>query len=199
VEATQKLLTAGVALCGLAIVILSFLTWVRFEAEGAVAGRPTVVEISGIETSMWRDDESIDEHSAAPHGIGWCSCEVGFGDGYITAVLGLVLVALASVAALTDFTGRALIGGIAAALAALVVAGFNAFADWSALVSVTSAGTTVAAEGEVQWALYALLAAAALAAVLAAAGWVADWAYEKEEEYDYEPEDTSEGTGESWA
>lgn len=179
--------------------MLSFLTWVRFEAEGAIAGRPTVVEISGLDTSMWRDDESIDDHSTAPRGIGWCSCEVGFGDGYITAALGLALVALASAAALTEFTGRALLGAVAAALAALVAAGFNAFADWSALVSVTNAGTTVAAEGEVQWALYALLAAAALAAVLAAAGWVADWAYEEEEEYDYEDENGEEPTGgDSW-
>jgi hypothetical protein len=195
VELLRNLLVAGVALCGLAIVILSFLTWVRFETPA----ERVVVETSGIETSVWRDDESINERGAAPRGTGWCSCDAGFGDGYITAALGLALVALASLAALTAFTGRAVLAGVVVSLAALIVAGFNAFADWSALVSVTEAGTTAPTEGDVQPALYGLVAVSALAAVLCAGALVANWAYEDDEEYDYESEQAAEGTEEAWA
>lgn len=200
-EPVRSLLVAGVALCGLAIVILSFMTWVQFDAQEPLPTLSVNAKTNGLDTSIWRDDESLDEHVAAPHGIGWCSCEVGFGDGYLTAALGLMIVAASAVAAVTIFSGRALVVSTVAALATVVIAGFNAFADWSALVSVTDAGTTAAADGTVQFALYAIVAIAGLAAILSVGAWVVEKAYDYGEEYDYEDEFDDEESatgGDSW-
>jgi len=130
VEPVRSALIAGIAFCGLAVVILSFLPWVTFETRtnSQLPGSPEVsADFSGLDISRSRDIENITE-AEAPHAEGWCSCEVAAGDGYFTAALGLVLIASAGIARIG---GRPALGGGAAVLAALAavgVAGFDAVA-----------------------------------------------------------------------
>lgn len=186
-EPLRKLALAAVALLGLVIVVLSFMTWLEFESDNP---RPTSdedqvvsVELSGDETSVWRDLDTIgteidDEES------GWCSCRADFGDGYLTAALGVLLVALASAAAFTRVSGTAALAAVITSLAVVVIAGFNAFADWNATWLVGS--TPVIGKGDVQLALYGVVVAGAIAAILSVAAWAAEGELERDEEFDSE-------------
>ncbi len=188
-EAARSALIVGIAICGLAVVVLSFLPWVTFENRRPLPDVPTVsASFSGLDISRSRDIESIFD-ADAPHPEGWCSCDVAIGDGFFTAALGLLLVASAGVA---RFAGRYALGGAAAAAGAILVvalAGYNAVADWSAIVH--SANFPVTTDGTVQPALYALIAVGAIAAIDGSAVWTMSRgrAYEDEEEYDYGEED----------
>jgi len=200
VEPVRSALIAGIAFCGLAVVILSFLPWVTFETRtnSQLPGSPEVsADFSGLDISRSRDIENITE-AEAPHAEGWCSCEVAAGDGYFTAALGLVLIASAGIARIG---GRPALGGGAAVLAALAavgVAGFDAVAGWNAIIWTS---IPVATDGTVQPALYALIAAGAIAAIDGSALWAISRTAEPtdEEAYDYdEDEEPMEGT-EAWA
>ena len=198
-EAARSALIAGIAICGLAVVVLSFLPWVTFENRFEGLNPPPEVSesFSGVDISRSRDIENITE-AEAPHAESWCSCEVAIGDGYFTAALGLLLIASAGIARLG--ARYALGGGAAIAAAILIVAlgGYNAVADWSAIVHVT--GLPVITDGTVQPALYALIAVGAIAAIDGTAAWTMSRAPEPDEEaYDYlEDEEPMEGT-EAWA
>jgi hypothetical protein len=199
VEAARSALIAGIAICGLAAVVLSFLPWVTFENRIPSAFVPEVsASFSGADLSPSRDIESITQ-AEAPHAEGWCSCDVAIGDGYFTAALGLLLIASAGVA---RFGGRFALGGTAAAAAAIVIvvlAGYNAVTDWNAIVH--AANFPVTTDGAVQPALYVLVVVAAIAAIDGSAAWAITRAAEPtdEEAYDYdEDEETMEGT-EAWA
>ena len=193
-EAARLSTTAFLALCGLAIVILSFMTWVKFDGgplrsiEPASASGSLTSEVSGQNTSIWRDREGRDAHTDAPLTAGWCSCEVSFGDGYLTAALGLGVVAAAAAASLLS-SRIALLVSLLASGGVMVIAGFNAFADWSALVSA-GYGDTLPTDGDVQPALYLLVAAGAIAAILAVTTWAAEIATEAEYD-DEEDEDNT--------
>jgi hypothetical protein len=200
VEAVRSAFIAGIAICGLAVVVLSFLPWVTFENRFE---RPDPLpevsaSFSGLDISRSRDIEDLEEASL-PQNDGWCSCEAAIGDGYFTAALGLLLIASAGIARLG---GRPALGGGAAALAGLAVvtlAGYNAIADWSAIIVSSGVGEIV--DGTVQPALYALIAVGAIAAIDGSALWAISHAPEPtdEEAYDYEEEDDpTEGT-EAWA
>ncbi len=197
-EPVRSALFAGIAICGLAVVVLSFLPWVTFENRIQGGFAPEVsTSFSGLDISRSRDVEVVAQ-AEAPHDIGWCSCDVAVGDGYFTAALGLLLIASAGMARIG---GRPALGGGAATLAGLAVvgiAGFDAVADWNAIVWTTS---PVATDGTVQPALYALIAVGAIAAIDGAAAWTKSRAAEPtdEEAYDYdEDEEPMEGT-EAWA
>jgi len=202
VEPVRSALIAGIAICGLAVVILSFLPWVTFETREPQGIRgpiiPDVSEgVSGLDISRSRDIESIAQ-AEAPHAEGWCSCDVAIGDGYFTAALGLLLIASAGIARIG---GRPALGGGAAALAALAVvavAGFDAVADWNAIIWTA---TPVATDGTVQPALFALIAVGAIAAIDGSAAWAMSRStpFDDQEAYDYpEDEEPMEGT-EAWA
>jgi hypothetical protein len=199
-EPVRSLLLAAIALCGLGVALLSTMTWVKFEVFPAnLGGSPVTAETSGLHTSVWRDTESVNE--AEVGGIGWCSCDVSVGDGYLTAAFGLVLIAAAAVAAFTVFSGRALLISLLAALLTIIVTGFNAFADWRALVSISESGTTIPADGDVRIAAFAILGVGGVAALLSAVVWVIDRAHENDAGYDYDDEDEEEGSangGDSW-
>ena len=199
-EAARAAFTAGIAICGLAVVVLSFLPWVTFATrQPSALGTPVIVSesFSGLDISRSRDIESI-AVAEAPHDEGWCSCDVAIGDGYFTAALGLVLIASAGIARLG---GRPALGAGTAALAGLAIVGiggFDAVADWSAIVWTTQ---PVVTEGTVQPALFALIAVGAIAAIDGSAVWAMSHVPEPtdEEAYDYEEdEDPMEGT-EAWA
>jgi hypothetical protein len=209
-ERTRTLLLAGIAVCGLLIVALSFLPWVRFtsvplEASNVIAieGQipdDTSITISGAETSRLRDLEVIGLNTVKEED-GWCSCRVGFGDGFITAAMGLVLVAAAGLALLAgrDRPAAALSAG--ASLSAMILAGLNAIADWQAL-AWTQQRHLEAVDGTVQPALIALVAAGAAGAVLAAAAWTLappaeEW--DEDEWADFEGEDFAAEGGPAWA
>lgn len=198
-EAARSAFIAGIAICGLAVVVLSVLPWVTFETRIRSGFVPEVSNsFSGLDISRSRDVEDLAE-AAGPHDDGWCSCEAAIGDGYFTAALGLVLIASAGIARLG---GRPALGGGAAALAGLTIvalAGYNAIADWSAVVY--AGNFPVATDGTVQPALYALIVVGAIAAIDGSAVWATSRAPEPtgEEAYDYEEdEDPMEGT-EAWA
>ncbi len=199
-EAARSALIAGIAVCGLAAVVLSVLPWVTFENRRPI---PDVAEVSesfsGLDISRSRDLEDI-VRADAPHPDGWCSCDVAIGDGFFTAALGLLIIASAGVA---RFGSRFALGGGAAVAAALLIvalAGYNAVADGSAIVHSDSYPVTT--DGAIQPALYALIAVGAIAAIDGTALWTMsrEAAYDDEEEYDYDDngEDPMEGT-EEWA
>ncbi len=197
-EAARQALIAGIAICGLAVVVLSVLPWVTFENRLQSEFVPEVnTSFSGLDISRSRDieDRALAE---APHAEGWCSCDVTIGDGFFTAALGLLVIASAGIARLGS---RPALGGGAAALAALAVvalAGFDAVADWNAIVWTTQ---PVVTDGTVQPALFALIAVGAIAAIDGSALWTMSrgTAYDDEEAYDYdEDEEPMEGT-EAWA
>ncbi len=199
-EPVRSALFAGIAICGLAVVVLSVLPWVTFETrQSTTLPGPVIVSesFSGLDIGRSRDIESTFE-AEAPHAEGWCSCEVAVGDGYFTAALGLVLIASAGIARLG---GRPALGGGAAALAALAivaVAAFDAVADWNAIIWTTS---PVITDGTVQPALYALIAVGGIAAIDGSAAWTMSrgTAYDDEEAYDYdEDEEPMEGS-ETWS
>ncbi len=198
-EAVRSAFIAGIAICGLAVVVLSFLPWVtfenRFELPDPLKG--VSASFSGLDISRSRDVEILAQ-AEAPHDEGWCSCDVAIGDGYFTAALGLVLIASAGIARLG---GRPALGGGAAALAGLAVvalAGYNAIADWNAIIWTSD---PVVTDGTIQVALYALIAVGAIAAIDGSALWAISREPEPtdEEAYDYdEDEEPTEGT-EAWA
>lgn len=198
-EAARSALIAGIAIGGLAVVVLSFLPWVTFENRIQSAFVPEVsTSFSGLDISRSRDIESIAE-AEAPHAEGWCGCEVGIGDGYFTAALGLIMIASAGIARLGR---RPALGGGATALAALAIvtiAGFNAVADWNAIIWTA---VPVASDGTVQPALFAMIAVGAIAAIDGSALWAISrsTSFDNEEAYDYTEgeEDPMEGT-EAWA
>jgi len=198
VEAARSALIAGIAICGLAVVVLSFLPWLTFETRIQNGFVPEVnTSFSGLDISRARDVESIAQ-AETPRDDGWCSCNVAIGDGYFTATLGLVLIASAGIARIG---GRPALGGAAAALAGLAIvaiAGFDGIADWSAIVHMDNIPVTT--DGSVRLALYALIAVGAIAAIDGTAAWTMSRAPEPDEEaYDYdEDEEPMEGT-EAWA
>ncbi len=200
-EAARSALIAGIAICGLAVVVLSVLSWITFETrDSTTLPGPAQVSksFSGIDISRSRDIESTFE-AESPHAEGWCSCRAAIGDGYFTAALGLLLIASAGVA---RFGARYALGGGAATAAAIlivVLAGYNAVPDWSAIVHASDFPVTT--DGTVQPALYALIAVGAIAAIDGSALWTMSrgTAYDDEEAYDYdEDEEPMEGT-EAWA
>ncbi len=197
-EAVRSAFIAGIAICGLAVVVLSVLPWVTFEnhdSEGTIFPSIPVVSasFSGLDISRSRDIEDLAE-AEAPHEEGWCSCDVTIGDGYFTAALGLLMIASAGIA---RAGGRPALGGGASALAGLAVvalAGYNAIADWNAIIWTSD---PVVTDGTIQIALYALIAVGAIAAIDGSALWAISHAPEPtdEEAYDDEgDEEPPEGT-----
>ncbi len=199
-EAVRSAFIAGIAICGLAVVVLSVLPWVTFESRFERPDPLPEVSASftGLDISRSRDIEDLEE-ADLPQNDGWCSCDVAIGDGYFTAALGLLIIASAGIARLGE---RPALGGSAAALAGLAVvalAGYNAIADWSALVY--GGILPFITDGTVQPALYALIAVGAIAAIDGSALWAISQEPEPtdEEAYDYdEDEEPTEGT-EAWA
>ena len=199
-EAVRSAFIAGIAICGLAVVVLSVLPWVTFESRFERPDPLPEVSASftGLDISRSRDIEDLEE-ADLPQNDGWCSCDVAIGDGYFTAALGLLIIASAGIARLGE---RPALGGSAAALAGLAVvalAGYNAIADWSALVY--GGILPFITDGTVQPALYALIAVGAIAAIDGSALWAISHEPEPtdEEAYDYdEDEEPTEGT-EAWA
>lgn len=194
-------LYAGLAVCGLLVIALSFLPWLEFRSgtfEGDT-GEKVTLTLSGTHTSRWRDIESLGRDTAREED-GWCSCYVSAGDGYLTAALGVVLVAIAAFGWRSELDRPASIAGGIVSLAALGIAGFDAIADWQAII-YTNLQRLEAAEGSIQPALVALLGTAAVAAVLSGLALGFAWLYddpEDDEEEMTEDEMSAEGTGQ-WA
>ena len=203
-EAVRSAFIAGIAVCGLAVVVLSFLPWLTFDNRmTAPLGVPEFkASFSGLDIGRSRDIESLTP-AEVPNEEGWCSCDVAIGDGYFTAALGLLLIASAGIARLG---GRPTLGGGTAAMAALAVvtiAGFNAVANWSAVIWTAGpfGPSPAPTDGTVQPSLYALIAVGAIAAIDGSAAWAISRAPEPtdEEAYDYEEdEEAAEGT-QAWA
>lgn len=175
IERLRTPLFAAIAVCGLLIALLSFGPWVRFHSlppdqTNVLGGVPAVpeasVRISGTHLSRWRDLESV-EAADVKEENNWCSCRVSIGDGYLTALLGLIVAASAGIALATWRDTVVSVAALPAAIIAFGLAGFNAVADWQALLW-TDTGALEAVEGTVQPALVLTLVAAAVAAVLAA-------------------------------
>ena len=164
---------AGIALCGVLIALLSFAPWVRFqsiEGEDITPDAPkATVSVAGTHISRSRDEESLLANDVE-NVDGWCSCRVSPGDGYLTAALGVVLVATAVIAAITRRDRSMAITGATASVAAFGVAGYNGLADWNAYVWTNLQNLEVT-EGTVQPGLIGLIVAAMAAAVLSGLLW----------------------------
>jgi hypothetical protein len=164
-------LFAGLAACGLLMIGLSFLPWVRFHSltfAGDTAP-PVSVTFSGAHISRWRDLNSVGRNDVQSVN-GWCSCDVSLGDGYLTAGLGLAVFVVALGGWLTGRDRAAAMAGIVASISALGLAGFDAIAKWSAYIWTTAQDLEVA-NGRIQLGLIALVAACIVAALLSGAIW----------------------------
>jgi hypothetical protein len=164
-ERARIVLFMGIAGSGLLIFALSFLPWLHFQSEGLEgSGLGVSIHLAGTETSRLRDLEVINIDTVQEED-GWCSCRVDFGDGFLTAGLGILIVAGAGLALLW----RRYVPGAAAAvtggLLALAVGGFNAIADWQAL-AWTEGRHLEAVSGSVQPALLVLVIIAGVASVI---------------------------------
>lgn len=195
-------LYAGLAVCGLLMIALSFLPWVEFHSgtfEGDT-GEKVSLNLSGTHTSRWRDLETLGP-SDPKEESGWCSCYVGAGDGYLTAGLGAGLIAIAAFGWWTKLDRPASIFGGVVSLTALGIAGFDALADWQAIIYSNLQGLE-AVEGSIQPALIALLAVSAIAALLSGLALGLAWLYDEpddEDEMMIADENSMNGGSESWA
>jgi hypothetical protein len=182
----------AMALLGLLITLVSFAPWVEFrsvDAEGVTPTAPKAeVTVSGTSLSRWRDEENLLGHDVQEVD-GWCSCHVAAGDGYLTALLGIVIVIAAAGAFVLGADRPMAMGGVAASLATFVVAGYNALGEWNAYVWTRLQNLEVT-EGVIQPALYILVAASIAAAVASGLLWGAG-AEEAHEQIQEDEEDDS--------
>jgi hypothetical protein len=224
VERYRQQIIIGIAVCGALVTMFSFAPWLRFHSisdELTTAGAPEAsVRVRGTHISRLRDKETIGR-ADVQEVDGWCSCHVTVGDGYLTALLGVLMIGAAIAAYVGGRDRPAGIVGGAASLGALGVGAYNGVASWQAYVWTHLQALEVT-DGTVQAWLWLLLAAAAIGAVLSGLLWgagaeevheeiVADeeeWeseeSFEGDEEWDPsdEPESSgmySVGRGISWA
>ena len=196
-------LFAGMATCGLLMIGLSFLPWVRFHSlafEGDTSPEASVT-FTGAHISRWRDLDSLGRNDVKSED-GWCSCDVALGDGYLTAGLGLAVVVVAVAGWFTGRDRAAAIAGIVASISALALAGIDALASWNAYIW-TTAQDLEAAKGALQPALIALVAACVAAALFSGASWsyatMQRRAYDEMDEDDEMTDEEANEETESWA
>jgi len=169
---SKTFLLIAIATCGAFIIILSFMNWVDFDADDPFA-RGTPLEnlsftLDGGDVSRIQGGIEISE--ASEQGENACTCRAGFGDGYITAIFGAIVVVLASAAILIRSRVRVLtIGAILASLVVFGVAGYNATGIWEGVGSTSGDGVFLNLDGDVRIELFTLTTLAALSAVLGAA------------------------------
>jgi hypothetical protein len=156
------------------MILLSLLPWVTFssiETGGLDSGflPDTSISISGTHTSRLRDTETIDRNTIQEVDE-WCSCRVSFGDGYLVAALGFAVAAASTLAFFSSRSGGAGSMATVASGIALLVAGYNAMADWRAF-AWTGERQTEVVDGAVTPLLWTLVGVSAVATVLGAALW----------------------------
>lgn len=174
------------AICGVLMALLSFASWVHFSTIGygetpGEAINPVSIDLNGYETARSRDREELRGGDIAEE-EGWCSCRVGFGDGFITAALGGFVLVTAAGALATRQDRPFAIGMIGASVGSLLLSGFNALGEWQAIVW-TRASQTEFVNGSVEPALWALVVVSTIGALLGAALWTLARA-EEEDEWD---------------
>jgi hypothetical protein len=191
VDRTHTGIIVALAACGVLVVVLSFLPWVSFEGEDLVNSGTFEFGVPGTELSRLRGPDYYQPADIADQTTDVCTCRAEFGDGYITAILGGLIVVAAVLAVAVRGNARiAPVLAIAASLTAFALAGYNAAGEWQAVGAQTQDDPFVEMTGTVLPALYLLTALAAASAVLGAVLW---WAHsqetEDEEEYtDFEDE-----------
>lgn len=209
---TRPYLLLGVAACAVLMVVLSFLPWVKFEGEAISLGFENTFghfsfSLDGTEVSRLRGPDYAQPADILGQETNPCTCRVDTGDGYITAALGLLLLAVSGAGLFLTAVSRRLIAilTIAIGMLAFVVAGYNALGDWIGVGAPTIDHEFANLDGTVQPALWALVVASVVAAVLGAVMWSLDRAAEREEddfEYDEEtsePDEALTERAEGWA
>jgi hypothetical protein len=200
----------AIAACAVLIAVLSFLPWVEFsyEPSGLDNNLPSFsFTLDGTEVSRLRGPDYDQPADIVGQETNPCTCRVDAGDGYITAGLGLILLAVAGAGLFLPAVSKRLVAilTIAAALLAFVVAGYNALGDWEGVGAPSFDAEFANLDGTVQPALWALVAVSIVAAVLGAVMWSLERAAEREEddfEYDEEtsePEKALTERAEGWA
>jgi hypothetical protein len=117
-----------------------------------------------------RDLETIEADDVESR-YGWCSCHVSPGDGYIVALLAGLIAAAAGLGLVLRKAGFVPPMAVLLALAAIVVAATNVFAEsWTALAFTRSAFLQEVKGSPTVW-LWAELVVAGLAGILGAALW----------------------------
>lgn len=193
-------LYAGIAVCGLIVLALSFAPWVKFHSVSVPGDTSPAISynLAGTHTSRWRDLDQLDRNT--PEEDNWCSCYVSAGDGWITAGLGILLVLVAGFGWWVQHDRAASVAGGIVALVALGLSGFDAIADWQAII-YTNLQRLEALDGTIQIGLIGVVLASALAAVLSGLALGFAWLYDRpadEEEMMIADEQSMDG-GESWA
>jgi hypothetical protein len=190
-ERARARLIAFAGICGGVIILLSFASWIHFstieyEETGGEAINPVSIDLAGTETARSRDRENL-LAGDVPEEENWCSCQVDFGDGYVTAGLGAFVIVSAAGALATRRDRVFAMGIIAGSLGALLLAGYNALGEWHA-IAWTRLGQTEFVDGSVEPALWALLLVAVISTVTGAALWT-HALLEEEDEWDEEWDD----------
>ena len=168
---SKTFLLIAIATCGAFIIVLSFMNWVDFAVDDHfVVGTPLEdLSFTLDGSNVSRIQGAVDLANASDQGENACTCRAGFGDGYVTAIFGAIVVGLASASILLRSPVRVLtMAAILASLVAFGVAGYNATGLWEGVGSTSGDGVFLSLEGEVRLELFALTALAALGAVLGA-------------------------------
>ncbi len=192
-ERARIRLLALATMCGVVMVLLSFSSWVRFntidysDETGVVAVNPVSFEINGYETSRFRDRENLLAGDVLEEEE-WCSCRVGFGDGYITAALGAIVGVSAVIALATSRDRPFAMGMVGASVGTIFLAGYNALGEWQA-ITWTQLGQTEFVDGNTEPGLWALVVVSAIGALIGAGIWTLARAEEEDEWDDEEYED----------
>lgn len=168
---SQTILLIAIAMCGGFIIVLSLMNWVEFqEDDPSVFDTPLAgfsFTLGGPELS--RIQGAIELPDAREQGDNACTCRAGFGDGYITAALGAILLATASAAVLIRSRPAAFaVVAVLASLAAVAIGGYNATGIWEGVGARSGDGAFLNMTGDVTFELFTLTAVAALGAVLGA-------------------------------
>jgi hypothetical protein len=191
-----------IALLGLAIIGLSFSSWVKFENVGTdimAPGDYVSFSIPGTEIGRVVGDDYSQPADVADQETNPCSCRGDVGDGYITAALGAIIVAGAVAGLVWPRLVRAATLVVAlSALAALVVAGWNAVTEWQAVGAPDLESNVVELSGDVTPQLYLLTAFSAVAAVLCGLVWALTPRVSTAEDETHEEEQVPEGAN-GWA
>jgi hypothetical protein len=162
------------AVVGILIIVLSFAPWVEFtpDPEALFEGTTFSFSLDGTELSRLRGPDYQQPADISGQEEFPCSCRSGFGDGYIVALMGLLIVA-AAVAGIF-LRGRERMAAtvvIVAALIAFAVAGYNATGIWQGAGARSLDDPFVLLDGDVRAELIALTVLSGVAAVMGAVVW----------------------------
>jgi hypothetical protein len=190
-------LLAAIGICGFLILLLSFAPWIHFEGtEPGVDVRSISFSIPG--TQIGRVVGSEGDGDIADQTDNRCTCRGDIGDGYITALLG-ILITVSAFGAMwrLPIRGATLVAALGS-LAALAVATYNAVTAWEATAAIDPESDLFIVTGDATAWLWLLVGVSAASAILCGFVWSLSVSKESVSEDLPEEEHVAEGAN-GWA